>query len=226
MSPIPTRTIRSHSRTTFSTRANRARRPSSPTGRTRTQTSVYYEAQHHRPQRPVWTVPGSVTTDSFLTIQPNMKGHQIVTIRPEQVDFASVHVTEVDVQLRYEDAKNKLSTAGVVQAGSAERCAALRLRLPGPVRHARSTAPTSSSTTVRPSRSTGRQSPTMRSRSGFSQLDLTRQGDTSCCFLDRLHYGGRRDGVSGSRRSEPVLVSARARSAWRRCPAATSRSSC
>ena len=75
------------------------------------QTSVYYEARIIDAKGAVWTVPGSVTTDGFLTIQPNMKGHQIVTIRPEAVDFASVHVNEVDVQLRYNDTKNTIATA-------------------------------------------------------------------------------------------------------------------
>jgi hypothetical protein len=79
------------------------------------QTSIYYEASIINRNGTVWSVPGSVTTDSFLTVQPAMKGHQLVTIRPEQVDFASAHVTEVDVQLRYVDSKNNLGSAATVK---------------------------------------------------------------------------------------------------------------
>ena len=79
------------------------------------QTSVYYEASIINRNGTVWSVPGSVTTDSFLTILPGMKGHQVVTIRPEQVDFANAHVTEVDVQLRYVDSKNNISSAATLK---------------------------------------------------------------------------------------------------------------
>jgi hypothetical protein len=75
------------------------------------QTSVYYEASIISKNGVVWPVPGSVTTDGFLTIQPNMKGHQIVTIRPEAVNFASVHVVEADVQVRYNDTRNAIIAA-------------------------------------------------------------------------------------------------------------------
>jgi hypothetical protein len=76
-----------------------------------TQTSVTYEARIIARNGAVWTVPRSVTTDSFLTIQSGMKGHQVVTVQTEKVDFASARVTEVDVQLRYADAKNNLTAA-------------------------------------------------------------------------------------------------------------------
>jgi hypothetical protein len=76
-----------------------------------TQTSITYEARIIARNGGVWTVPRSVTTDSFLTIQSGMKGHQLVTVQTEKVDFASTRVTEVDVQLRYADAKNNLTAA-------------------------------------------------------------------------------------------------------------------
>ena len=80
-----------------------------------TQTSIWYEARIIGRNGVVWTVPGSVTTDGFLTIQPGMKGHQIVTVRPQQVDFAGAHVIDVDVELRYVDARNNLNEAARVR---------------------------------------------------------------------------------------------------------------
>jgi hypothetical protein len=77
-----------------------------------TQTSFVYDAKIISRDGHVWTIPPSVTTDSSLVIQPGMMGHQVVTVRPEQVDFPSVRVSEVDVQVRYADQKNQLSTAG------------------------------------------------------------------------------------------------------------------
>ncbi len=76
-----------------------------------TQTSIAYEGRIIARNGAVWTVPRSVTTDSSLTIQSGMKGHQIVTVQTEKVDFAGAHVTEVDVQLRYADARNNLTAA-------------------------------------------------------------------------------------------------------------------
>ncbi len=71
-----------------------------------TQTSIYYEAKVILKNGKVWSVPGSVTTDSFITIQSDMVGHQILTVKPENVDFLSVQVTSIDVRARYVDAKN------------------------------------------------------------------------------------------------------------------------
>lgn len=73
------------------------------------QDTVYYEARIIGQRGRVWTVPGSVTSENFLIIQDNMRGHNIITIRPEPVDFVSRHVSEIDVELRYIDAKNALN---------------------------------------------------------------------------------------------------------------------
>ena len=91
-----------------------------------TQTSIVYEAKIINRNGQVWTIPSSVTTDSSLIIQPGMMGHQIVTVRPEQIDFPSVRVSEVDVQVRYADQKNNLSAAGafkLAQASDVQRFA-------------------------------------------------------------------------------------------------------
>jgi hypothetical protein len=44
-----------------------------------------------------------------------MKGHQIVTVRPQQVDFAGARVIDVDVELRYVDARNNLNETARVR---------------------------------------------------------------------------------------------------------------
>jgi len=71
--------------------------------------TVYYEARILGAHGHVWTVPGSVTTDSILTIQDGMLGHQIITVAPEAIDFATKHVLGIDVQLRYVDAKHAIN---------------------------------------------------------------------------------------------------------------------
>ncbi len=76
-----------------------------------TQTAIAFEAKIINLNGQIWSVPSSVTTEKFLTIQPGMKGHQILTIKPEQVDFGSVHVTEADVQVRYVDPANKVNVS-------------------------------------------------------------------------------------------------------------------
>jgi hypothetical protein len=75
------------------------------------QTFIYYEARLIQQNGQVWTVPGSVTSDAYLILQSGMKGHQIVTVQPEAIDFAQKNVTEVDVQLRYVDPANSINIA-------------------------------------------------------------------------------------------------------------------
>jgi hypothetical protein len=75
------------------------------------QNLIYYEARLIKHNGQLWTVPGSVTNSKFLIIQDGMKGHQIVSVRPEQIDFASKHVSKIDVQLRYIDTQNSLNAA-------------------------------------------------------------------------------------------------------------------
>jgi hypothetical protein len=84
-----------------------------------TQTSIYYEARIISKNGQVWAVPGSVTTDSFLLVEPGMKGHQILAIRPENVDFSSLQVTSIDVQARYVDAKNAFNASGAFKLAAA-----------------------------------------------------------------------------------------------------------
>ena len=76
-----------------------------------TQVSISYEARILMHNGQVGVIPPSVTTDDFLTVQSGMKGHQVLTIKPEQVDFASVHVVEANVQVRYVDPNNHLNLA-------------------------------------------------------------------------------------------------------------------
>jgi hypothetical protein len=73
------------------------------------QAAIYFEAKIISKNGKIWNVPGSVTTDSFVTIQPGMNGHQMLAVRAEDVDFASLQVNAVDVQVRYNDAKNGFS---------------------------------------------------------------------------------------------------------------------
>ncbi len=84
-----------------------------------TQTAIYYEARILSKNGQVWSVPGSVTTDSFLLVQPGMKGHQILAIRPENVDFSSLQVSSVDVQARYVDPKNAFNASGTFKLAAA-----------------------------------------------------------------------------------------------------------
>jgi hypothetical protein len=75
------------------------------------QNQIYYEVRMIKRSGQLISVPGSVTTDAYLILQPDMKGHQIITIQPEQVDFGSLHVSTVEVDLRYVDSNNKLNLA-------------------------------------------------------------------------------------------------------------------
>jgi hypothetical protein len=84
-----------------------------------TQNYVYYEARLVRVNGQVWTIPGSVTSDQYLILQDGMKGHQIVTIVPQQVDFAASQIQEIDVSLRYVDPANSLNVAETVSITSA-----------------------------------------------------------------------------------------------------------
>jgi hypothetical protein len=77
-----------------------------------TQTEIYYEARFIKANGQLWTVPGSVTSDSYLILQDGMKGHQIVLVQMEPVDFGANHITSVNVQLRYVDPRNSLNVTG------------------------------------------------------------------------------------------------------------------
>jgi hypothetical protein len=83
------------------------------------QDTIYYEVRIIGQRGRVWTVPGSVTSDNYLIIQDGMRGHNIVIVKPEPIDFASRHVSEIDVQLRYVDARNSLTAAKSVKLAQA-----------------------------------------------------------------------------------------------------------
>jgi hypothetical protein len=73
------------------------------------QNLIYYETRLIKHNGSLWTVPGSVTGDKYLILQDGMKGHQILPVAPEQVDFGEKEILEIDVELRYIDVKNALS---------------------------------------------------------------------------------------------------------------------
>jgi hypothetical protein len=73
------------------------------------QNLIYYEARLIKHNGQLWAVPGSYTSDKYLVLQDGMRGHQIISVRPEQVDFASKAVSQIDVQLRYVDPQNSLN---------------------------------------------------------------------------------------------------------------------
>jgi hypothetical protein len=73
------------------------------------QTFIYYEAHLIQQNGQVWTVPGSVTSDAYLILQNGMKGHQIIVVQSEAIDFSVKNVTEIDVQLRYVDPANSIN---------------------------------------------------------------------------------------------------------------------
>ena len=84
-----------------------------------TQNLIYYEARLIRNDGSVWTVPGSVTSAQYLILQDGMKGHQIISIVPEQVDFSAAQISSISVQLRYVDPANSLNIQETVTLGSA-----------------------------------------------------------------------------------------------------------
>lgn len=84
-----------------------------------TQNVVYYEARLIKKNGQVWTIPGSVTSDAYLILQDGMKGHQIITVVPEQVDFGAKQIGQINVQLKYVDAANNINIAQSVTITSA-----------------------------------------------------------------------------------------------------------
>jgi hypothetical protein len=84
-----------------------------------TQTLIYYEARLIRNNGQVWTIPGSVTSDPYLILQDGMKGHQIISVVPEQVDFSGKHISQINVQLRYVDQANSLNISQSVSITNA-----------------------------------------------------------------------------------------------------------
>ena len=48
-------------------------------------------------------VPESYTVDQRIMIRSDMRGHQVVTVHPERLDFAQKNLTEITVELQYAD---------------------------------------------------------------------------------------------------------------------------
>jgi hypothetical protein len=76
------------------------------------QSMIYYEAKIIMKNGRIWSVPGSLTSDSFLTLQAGMHGHQVLTIKPEAVDFNSLSIASVDVYAQYQDPAHNFSSSG------------------------------------------------------------------------------------------------------------------
>ena len=84
-----------------------------------TQNLIYYEAHLVRTNGQVWTIPGSVTSDQYLILQDGMKGHQILSVVPQQVDFNANQIASIAVQLRYVDPANSINATESVSLTSA-----------------------------------------------------------------------------------------------------------
>ncbi len=84
-----------------------------------TQNLIYYEAQLVHTNGQIWTIPGSVTSDQYLMLQNNMKGHQILSIAPQQVDFTASQIGQIVVGIRYVDATNAIDLSESVTLATA-----------------------------------------------------------------------------------------------------------
>ena len=54
-------------------------------------------------------IPRSYTLDARIFVRSDMRGHKIVSIRPEAADFAALKIKQVVVNAKYEDLGNGLS---------------------------------------------------------------------------------------------------------------------
>ncbi|HEY6351074.1 MAG TPA: hypothetical protein VI636_16850 [Candidatus Angelobacter sp.] len=54
-------------------------------------------------------IPRSYTLDNRIFVRSDMHGHKIVSVRPEDADFAGLQIKQVIVNLKYEDLGNGLS---------------------------------------------------------------------------------------------------------------------
>lgn len=67
-------------------------------------------------------LPPSTTTKNQVLVRADMIGHRVVTVRPDQVDFAAEDVREVHATLRYQDEANALDfTSELVFGAPGER---------------------------------------------------------------------------------------------------------
>jgi hypothetical protein len=66
-------------------------------------------------------VPRSYTQERRIILTPEMRGHKIVSIRPQAVDFASKNLKELKVETRYEDEEARISFADVASFTSSDQ---------------------------------------------------------------------------------------------------------
>lgn len=65
-------------------------------------------------------VPRSFTQQTRIFVNPNMRGHRIVSIRPQPVDFAAMKIRELKVDVRYHDDEAGLTFADAFTFKSAD----------------------------------------------------------------------------------------------------------
>jgi hypothetical protein len=65
-------------------------------------------------------IPRSITLERRIIVRADMRGHKIVTIRPQPVDFATKKIKELTVETRYVDGEAGLSFSNVAKFASAD----------------------------------------------------------------------------------------------------------
>jgi hypothetical protein len=65
-------------------------------------------------------IPRSFTLERRIFVRADMRGHKIVTIRPQPVSFATNKIKKLTVETRYADAEAGLSSANVANFASAD----------------------------------------------------------------------------------------------------------
>ena len=65
-------------------------------------------------------IPRSFTLERRIIVRADMRGHKIVTIRPQPVNFATTKIKELTVETRYVDAEAGLSFSNVAKFASAD----------------------------------------------------------------------------------------------------------
>jgi hypothetical protein len=65
-------------------------------------------------------IPPSETLLTRLVLRSDMKGHQVVTVGPESVDFASVGLASIDVEISYKDDQGGINAADTFTFKSAK----------------------------------------------------------------------------------------------------------
>jgi hypothetical protein len=65
-------------------------------------------------------IPRSFTLERRIIVRADMRGHKIVTIRPQPVNFAATKIKKLTVETRYADGEAGLSFANVANFASAD----------------------------------------------------------------------------------------------------------